>query len=286
VGPPPSPPRQETGAGRTPISRLAYFGEQAAQQLDGTEHLIVVGGRPPVTFFAYPDKPNWLTPDGAEIHQVCEVTQDVDAALEGLVDAIGAASAASVVLPLDRPDLPTGELTPSAVGVALANLMPEEAIVVNEAGTSGVYQAAMRGAPAHSLLSLTGGSIGYGLPASTGAAIACPDRRVLSMQADGAGMYTLQALWTQARESLDITTVVFSNRRYAILQVEFDRVGAHSPGPKATSMLELSDPDLDWVSLARGMGVPASRATTAEEFNDALGASLAESGPCLIEVLV
>ena len=279
-------PRQELGAGRTPVRRLAYFGEQAAEQLVGTEEMIIVGGQPPVTFFAYPDKPNWLTPDGARIHQVCDITDDIDAALTALVDATGAGDATPLVMPLDRPTLPSGDLDVAKIGTAAAALMPEDTIIVNEAGTGGAYQAALRGAPPHSLLSLTGGSIGYGLPASTGAAIACPDRRVLSMQADGAGMYTVQALWTQARESLDITTVIFSNRRYAILQVEFDRVGAHRPGPKATSMLELTDPDLDWVSLAGGMGVPAARATTAEEFNDLLAASFATPGPFLIEAVV
>lgn len=279
-------PRHETGAGRTPVGRLAYFGEQAADQLAGTEHLIVVGGQPPVTFFAYPDKPNWLTPDGATVHQICDITDDIDAALAALVEACDAGGHTPPSMPFDRPGLPSGELDPMKIGTAAAALMPEHTIIVNEAGTAGTYQAAMRGAPPHTLLSLTGGSIGYGLPASTGAAIACPDRRVLSMQADGAGMYTVQALWTQARESLDITTVIFSNRRYAILQVEFDRVGAHRPGPKATSMLELTDPELDWVAIATGMGVPAARASTAEEFTELLAASFAAPGPFLIEAVV
>lgn len=279
-------PRQETGAGRTPVRRLAYFGEQAAEQLVGTEEMIIVGGQPPVTFFAYPDKPNWLTPEGATIHQVCDITDDIDAALAALVDATDAGSATPLSMPLDRPALPSGALDVMKIGTAAAALMPEHTIIVNEAGTGGAYQAALRGAPPHSLLSLTGGSIGYGLPASTGAAIACPDRRVLSMQADGAGMYTVQALWTQARESLDITTVIFSNRRYAILQVEFDRVGAHRPGPKATSMLELNDPELDWVAMATGMGVPAARATTADEFNDLLAASFTTPGPFVIEAML
>lgn len=279
-------PRQEMGAGTTPVRRLAYFGEQAAEQLAGTEHLIAVGGAPPVTFFAYPDKPNWLTPDGAAIHQICGPSDDIDAALAALVDAVGAPDAVPATNPLDRPALPTGELTPLSIGAAAAALMPEDTILVNEAGTGGSYQAAMRGAPPHTLLSLTGGSIGYGLPASTGAAVACPDRRVLTMQADGSAMYTVQALWTQVREALDITTVIFSNRKYAILQVEFDRVGAHEPGPKAMSMLDLTNPELDWVSLAKGMGMSAGRATTAEEFNDLLSASFSMPGPNLIEAVI
>ncbi len=279
-------PRQEMGAGRTPVRRLAYFGEQAAEQLEGTEDMIIVGGRPPVTFFAYPDKPNVLTPEDADVHHVCDENGDVDAALDALVDAVGAASTTAPVLPLDRPAPPTGELNALAIGQAAAAVMPEDAIIVNEAGTGGSYQAAMRGAPAHTLLSLTGGSIGYGIPASVGAAVACPERRVLNMQADGSGMYTVQGLWTQAREELDVTTVIFSNRRYAILQVEFDRVGAHDPGPKAMSMLELDRPHLDWVALATGMGVPGNRATTAEEFSDLLAAAVSQPGPSLIEALI
>ena len=280
-------PRQEMGAGRTPIRRLAYFGEQAAEQLDGTEHMIVIGATPPVTFFAYPDKPNWLTPDGAEIYEICDKSGDIDVALDALCDAVGASGHEPAQWELARPELPSGDLTPLAIGQAVAHLMPDDSIVVNESGTAGAgYQMGMRGAPAHSFLALTGGSIGYGIPASVGAAVACPDRKVLSMQADGAGMYTLQGLWTQVREGLDITTVIFANRKYAILQYEFDRVGAHNPGPKAMSMLDLGNPDLDWVLMAKGMGMPAIRATTADEFNAAMAASLAEPGPSLIEALI
>ncbi len=280
-------PRQETGAGRSPVARLQYFGEMAAQQLEGTEHLIIIGGHPPITFFAYPDKPNELTPEGATVHQICEITGDIDGALAALVDRAGATNAAPKLLELDRPSLPEGELDSAAVGRAIAHLMPDNAVVVNEAGTAGGgYQGALRGTPAFSLLALTGGSIGDGLPAATGAAIACPDQRVFAMQADGGGMYTLQALWTQAREGLDITNVIFNNGKYAILQHEFDRVGAHSPGPKAMSMLDLTNPALDWVSLATGMGVPAQRATTAEECNAALAKSVATPGPSLIEVMI
>ena len=141
-------------------------------------------------------------------------------------------------------------------------------------------------APAHDWLMLTGGSIGYGLPAATGAAIACPDRRVINLQADGSAMYTVQALWTQVRENLDITTIILANRKYAILQIEFARVGAHNPGPKAMSMLDLTRPDLDWVALAKGMGMNAWQADSAESFNQALEHSLATPGPSLIEALV
>ena len=280
-------PRQESGAGRAPIARLQYFGEMAAAQLEGTEHLIVIGGRPPITFFAYPDKPNELTPKGATVHQICDITDDIDTALATLVDAAGAGHAAPKVLEVDRPSLPDGDLDPAAVGRSLAHHLPEHAIVVNEAGTAGGgYQGALRGTPPFSLLALTGGSTGYGLPAATGAAVACADRQVFAMQADGAGMYTVQALWTQVREGLDVTNIIFNNGKYAILQFEFERVGAHAPGPKAMSMLDLENPALDWVSLARGMGMAGSRATTAAAFNAAIAESIATPGPSLIEVVI
>ncbi|MEZ5560554.1 MAG: acetolactate synthase large subunit [Pseudomonadales bacterium] len=280
-------PRIERGAGRVDVQRLPYFGEQAAEVLAGTRHLVLVSTQPPVTFFAYPDKPNWLTPDGCALHTLVERDGDVDGALAALGEALGIGKVAANTLPLARPALPKGALSPRTIGEAVAHLLPENAIVVDEGGTSGGGAThATRGAPPHDWLILTGGSIGYGLPAATGAAVACPDRRVVCLQADGGGMYTVQALWTQARERLDVTTVIFANGKYGILQVEFGRVGAHNPGPKAMSMLDLGNPSLDWVSLAKGMGVPAWRATTAEEFNRALASSLAEPGPSLIEAVI
>ena len=169
----------------------------------------------------------------------------------------------------------------------MAHYFPDNAIVVDEGGTCGGGCAmSTRTSAPHDWLMLTGGSIGYGMPTATGAAVACPDRPVINLQADGSGMYTLQALWTQARENLNVTTIIFANRKYAILQIEFGRVGAHNPGPKAMSMLDLSNPELNWVSLAEGMGVAAWRATTLEEFNTALEAGLRHNGPALIEALV
>ena len=280
-------PRIERGAGRVNIERLPYFGEQAAEVLAGTKHLILISTQAPVTFFAYPDKPNWLTPDGCELHTLVERDGDVLGALEALADAVGAGDTQPTLVPAKRPELPTGALDPRSIGAAVGCLLPENAIVVDEGGMSGAgsYYGTM-GAPPHDWLILTGGSIGYGPPSATGAAVACPDRRVVNLQADGSAMYTVQALWTQARENLDVTTVIFSNRKYAILQIEFDRVGAHAPGPKAMSMLDLSNPDLDWVSLAKGMGVPGWKATTAEEFNKALATSLSQPGPSLIEAVI
>jgi acetolactate synthase-1/2/3 large subunit len=280
-------PRLERGAGRAEIARLPYFGEQAAEVLAGTRHLILISTQPPVTFFAYPDKPNWLTPEDCELHTLVERDGDIDGALEALADAVGAGSLAPRLVEAERPPLPTGELDPRAIGAALGHLLPENALVVDEGGMSGGGSAfSTRGAPPHDWLILTGGSIGYGLPSATGAAVACPDRRVVCLQADGSGMYTVQALWTQAREQLDITTIVFANRKYAILQIEFARVGAHNPGPKAMSMLDLTNPELNWTRLAEGMGVPAWRVSTAEEFNKALAASLGQPGPSLIEALI
>jgi acetolactate synthase I/II/III large subunit len=189
--------------------------------------------------------------------------------------------------PADRPDRPTGDLTGETVAAALGALLPEGAIVSDEANTQGLWAApATAGAPPHDWLTLTGGAIGQGMPVATGAAVACPDRKVVSLEADGSAMYTLQSLWTQAREGLDVTTVVFNNRSYAILNLELSRVGADASGPKAREMLDLSRPDLDFVSLARGMGVPAARATTADEFVTALEQALAEDGPRLVEAVL
>ena len=279
--------RMHRGAGRAEALRLPYFGEQAADVLAGTKHLILISTQPPITFFAYPDKPNWLTPEGCELHTLVERDGDIDGSLEALVDAVGAQTTPINAVPHVRPDRPIGDLTPETIGVSLAHHFPENAIVVDEGGTCGAGSAlSTRTSAPHDWLMLTGGSIGYGMPTATGAAVACPDRQVINLQADGSGMYTLQALWTQARENLNVTTIIFANRKYAFLQIEFGRVGAHNPGPKAMSMLDLSNPDLNWVSLAEGMGVAAWRATTLEEFNSALAASLKHQGPSLIEALV
>ncbi len=279
--------RVQRGAGRAEIARLPYFGEQAADVLAGTKHLILLSTQPPITFFAYPDKPNWLTPEGCELHTLVERDEDIDGALEALVDAVSADKIAPNLLPLEIPGLPRGDLTPATLGAAFAHYFPENAIVVDEGGTcGGGCSIATRSVHPHDWLMLTGGSIGYGLPCATGAAVACPDRRVICLQGDGGGMYTNQALWTQAREKLNVTNIIFANQSYSILQIEFGRVGAHNPGPKAMSMLDLRNPELNWVSLADGMGVPAWRVRTVEEFVSALQASLATSGPTLIEAML
>ncbi len=280
-------PRLQRGAGRVELLRLPYFGEQAAEVLEGTRHIILCSSQPPVTFFAYPDKPNWLTPEGCALHTLVERDQDVVGALVALAEKVGADGVEANLVTLERPELPKGELNPMSIGASLANQFPEDAIVVDEGGTCGGGATMLtRTCPPHDWLMLTGGSIGYGMPCATGAAVASPDRRVICLQADGGGMYTVQALWTQARERLDVTTIIFANQKYSILQIEFGRVGAHNPGPKAMSMLDLGNPELNWVSLAEGMGVPAWRVKTAEEFNKALAESLRTPGPTLIEAMI
>jgi acetolactate synthase-1/2/3 large subunit len=200
---------------------------------------------------------------------------------------VGARSSTPATQTAQKLTLPRGALTAQSVAQTLGCLVPAGAIIVNESATSGFAIPSLTAAAApHDWLDLTGGAIGQGLPTAVGAAVACPGRRVLALEGDGAGMYTLQALWTMAREGLDVTTVIFANRKYAILQVELLRVGAGNPGRKAQDMLSLSRPDLDWVKLANGMGVPATRATTAEEFNNQLARSLAAPGPGLIEVVL
>ena len=279
--------RTSRGAGRVALPRLPYFAEQAVDTLSGIEHLILVETAAPVSFFAYPGKASELTPDGCAVHTLARPDQNGTAALEALAEAVGARATAPPLVDLARPPAPRGSLTPESIAQAVAALLPENAVVVNEAATSGFALPGLTEAAApHEWLDLTGGAIGIGLPAATGAAVACPDRQVLALQADGSGMYTVQALWTQAREGLDVTTVVFANRKYAILQVEFMRVGAHNPGPKAMSMLDLANPDLDWCALARGMGVPAERPETAQAFTDALARGLATPGPYLIEAVI
>ncbi len=279
------PARLERGAGLPAVERLGYFSEFALAQLDGVRHLVLVDTTPPVSFFAYPEKPSLLVPDGCEVHTLALGMDDVALALEQLADAVGAEADGAPRQPAVRPDLPTGALSAQVVGEVLGALLPEGAIVADEAQTGGLFvSGATAGAPRHDWLTLTGGAIGLGLPLATGAAVACPDRKVICLEADGSAMYTLQALWTQAREGLDVTTILFDNRSYAILNIELSRVGAGAGGPRAHSLLDLSNPDLDFVALARGMGVDATRPETAEELTAALRRALAEPGPHLIDV--
>ncbi|HEX9354734.1 MAG TPA: acetolactate synthase large subunit [Streptosporangiaceae bacterium] len=280
------PARLERGAGLPGLERLAYLAEFAQAQLAGTRQLILAGARAPVSFFAYPGLPSSLVPAGVQVHTLARPGEDVCGALAALAERV-APQARPRPQPEQRPALPGGGLTAETAAAVIGALLPEGAIVSDEANTSGLsLPAATAGAPPHDWLTLTGGAIGQGLPVATGAAVACPDRSVLALDSDGSAMYTIQALWTQAREGLDVTTVIFSNRRYAILDLELQRVGAVAGGDAARSLLDLSRPDLDFAALARGMGVPAARAASAGEFADALRRALAEPGPHLIEALL
>jgi acetolactate synthase I/II/III large subunit len=286
------PARLERGAGVPAVERLAYLGEIALAQLEGTRHLILAGADAPVSFFGYPGKPSSLIPEGCEPHVLADPGDDVCSALESLADLV-APDAKPRPQELERPAIPDGALTGEKAAAVIGALLPEDAVVCDESNTTGFWlPPATAGASAHDWLTLTGGAIGQGLPLATGAAIASPGRRVVALEADGSAMYTISALWTHAREGLDITTVIFSNASYAILGMELERVGATKAGdtgnaaPAARSLLELSRPGIDFVALATGMGVPASRAATAGELADQLRRALSEPGPRLIEATI
>ncbi len=280
------PTRLERGAGIPAVDRLAYFAEAATAQLNGVKHLVLAGAKSPVSFFAYPGMPSDLVPAGCEVHVLAPYNGAADA-LIALADEVAPGTVAPVAAAA-RPQLPTGALTSASAADVIGALLPERAIVVDESNTSGLLLAqATAGAPAHDWLTLTGGAIGYGIPAAVGAAVAAPDRPVLCLESDGSAMYTISGLWTQARENLDVTTVLYNNGAYDILRVELARVGAgSSPGPKALNLLDLSNPTMDFVSISEGMGVPARRVSTAGEFTEALRAAFAEPGPHLIDAVV
>jgi acetolactate synthase-1/2/3 large subunit len=277
----------ERGAGLPTLERLAYVPELASAQLDGLKHLILVDAKAPVTFFAYPGKKSTLVPEGCEVTVLASSSDDVLGSLRALEDAVGAGGQAPRLVAASRPERPTGELTADKVCQAIAAVLPEGAILSEEAVTSGAMLASLTaGCPRHDVLTLTGGAIGQGLPAAVGAAVACPDRPVLALQADGSALYTIQSLWTMAREQLDITVVLFNNRSYAILNMELARVGAKAAGPKAKAQLDLTQPDVDFVSIARGFGVPAERPDSAGDLTTALARAIVEPGPHLIEAVV
>ncbi|OBA69240.1 hypothetical protein A5641_15895 [Mycobacterium sp. 1554424.7] len=280
------PTRLERGAGVPAVERLAYFAEAATAQLNGAKHLVLAGAKSPVSFFAYPNMPSDLVPAGCQVHVLAEYSCAASA-LVALADQVAPGTVAPVA-PAARPQLPTGALTSASAADVIGALLPERAVVVDESNTSGLMlERATAGAPAHDWLTLTGGAIGYGIPAAVGAAVAAPDRPVLCLESDGSSMYTISGLWTQARENLNVTTVLYDNSAYDILRIELARVGAgSSPGPKALDLLDLSCPTMDFVNISEGMGVPARRVTTAEELADALRAALAEPGPHLIDAVV
>jgi acetolactate synthase-1/2/3 large subunit len=280
------PTRLERGAGVAAVERLNYFAEGAAAQLAGAKHLVLAGAKSPVSFFAYPDRPSDLVPDGCQVHVLAEFTGAADG-LADLAELVAPGVVAPVAAP-SPPGLPSGPLTAQSVAEVVGALLPERAIVVDESNTAGLMlPQATAGAPRHDWLTLTGGAIGFGMPVAIGAAIAAPDRPVLSLEADGSAMYTVSALWTQARENLDVTTVIYNNGAYDILRLELQRVGAETtPGPMAANLLDLTRPTIDFVKIAEGMGVPARRVSTAEDFADALRSAFSEHGPHLIEAVV
>ncbi|MET0458731.1 MAG: acetolactate synthase large subunit [Ilumatobacteraceae bacterium] len=279
--------RTERGAGIPRIEKIQYFSEMAEQQLAGLRHLVLVDAISPVAFFAYPGKPSDLVPDGCEVHVLATGRDDAVGALAAVAELVGTADdrpTGSVVPTALRP---SGALTGASLAAAVAATMREGTIVCDESNTnSGPMAAATAACAPHDWLQLTGGAIGVGLPLAAGAAVACPDRPVLALEADGSAMYTVQALWTHARESLDVTTVIMNNRSYAILNIELARTGAGAGGPKARDLLDLSRPDIDFVKLAHGMGVPAVAVRTAEDAVAALERAAAEPGPHLIEALL
>ncbi|MGY1594644.1 acetolactate synthase large subunit [Geodermatophilus sp. SYSU D00708] len=278
--------RMVRGAGLPDVTKLPYPPEMAMAALAGTAHLVLAGAPTPVHFFGYPGVPGTPVPHDCAVHVLSAPGEDGATALQALAELV-APEAQPVLLEAARPEIPAGELTPRSMAAVVGALLPEGAVVVDEALTSGVGLAELTsGAPRHDWLSLTGGAIGDGLPMAVGAAVACPDRPVLALQADGSAMYTIQALWTMAREQLDVTVLVCDNGSYAILEHELSRVGARGDGERAGQLLHLGGPGLDFVALASGMGVPATRARTAEELADQLQKALAEPGPHLVDAVL
>jgi acetolactate synthase-1/2/3 large subunit len=280
-------PRCQRGAGRVKVERIPYFAEQIVEFMKGVQQLILVGAGPPVSFFAYPNKPSWCTPEDCKILYLAHPHEDGVVALEALADAVKASRQPAHVGEYSKPDIPSGPLNPQTAGQVIAHFLSTGAIISDEGATAGggIHRYAANIEP-HDHLALAGGAIGQGIPVAAGAAVACPDRKVVCLHGDGGAMYTLQALWTQARESLDVTTLIFANRSYAILNIELARVGAGNAGPRAFSMLDLHNPELDWVKLASGMGVEASRAASVEELASQFASAMKNRGPRLIEIVL
>ena len=280
-------PRVSKGAGTAIFQQLVYPITPKIAQLESTSSITLIGTDRPVAFFAYPGKPSVPEPAHCTITSLCSPADDLEWTLQSLADAVGVTGkTAAQTFPLDLPAIPGGQLTLEKVGQALAALIPENAIVCNESVTSGfkVMPPTVTARP-HDVLAGTGGAIGLCLPCATGAAIACPDRKVIALTGDGSAMYTLQSLWTMARENLDITVIVFANRGYQILRNELANVGVERFGQNAQAMFDVENPMLDWVALARGHGVPGTRADDMDGFVKALSAGLASGGPSLIEVV-
>ena len=277
--------RMERGAGRTPLERIPYSVAPALAFLKPFRHLITVETGEPVAFFSYPDQPSQLKAVGTQVHQLAAADEDNAAALAMLLDLLGSDGEPLVQQRIDTPS-PNGALNPVSIAYALAAAIPEGCVLVDESLTTGrETMGLLAGARPYDHINNMGGSIGYSPPVATGTALACPDRRTICMTGDGSAMYTIQALWTQAREGLPVTTIIFANNSYAILKAEFSNMKAGSaPGPRALSMIDLENPRLDWQAMAKAMGVPSVAVDTAEHFHAQLARSVEADGPVLIEV--
>jgi acetolactate synthase-1/2/3 large subunit len=277
--------RIERGAGRVPIERIPYAVPQAMAFLKDFKHIVTVETVEPVAFFSYPDKPSLLKAEGTLVHPLVEADEDSELAFEMLLDALGARATTPLLQARVETAVPTGALNPISIAQALAAALPENCILVDESLTTGRESMGYTmGALPHDLINNMGGSIGYATPVATGAALACPDRRVFCMVGDGSAMYTIQSLWTQARENLNITTIIFANNSYAILKAEYANMGAGAPGARAMAMIDIDRPRIDWLAMAKSMGVPSVAVDTAEAFHKAMVDSTREPGPRLIEV--
>lgn len=280
------PARMERGAGLPATERLGYLAEMVEAQLDGVGRLILAGAKSPVSFFAYPGKPGELVPESCTVQELAGLADDIPDALERLAEIVAEGAEPVLQEPIAG-EVPEGDLNAHTLAQTIGAVLPEGAIISDESNTSGAsLPFTTVGSPRHDILTLTGGAIGQGLPVATGAALACPDRPVLCLEADGSAMYSIMALWTHAREELDVTTVILNNSAYSILRMELQRVGAGEGGEKAQDLFDLSRPNIDFTAISEGMGVPATRATTCAELADQLKAAFAEPGPHLIEAVL
>ncbi|MGE3247749.1 MAG: acetolactate synthase large subunit [Beijerinckiaceae bacterium] len=282
--------QMERGEGRMEFKRLSGWGQETLQVLAAYDDLIIVGTGQPVLSFAHPTFQSVLVPETVQKLHLGEPEDDLAGALVALAEAVGKPDPAAVEALLVKREvceLASGTLNAESIGRAINRFMPENAIISDEAGTGGgpTYPFTAKG-PAHDALFLTGGSIGQALPVALGAAIACPDRKVLCLHADGGAMYTLQALWSIAREKCDVTTVIFSNRRYGILIRSVGMYAIPGLGNQVPDLFDLSNPDIGWAKLAEGMGVEGHTCRTAEEFNTVFEDCMKRKGPQLIEAVI
>ena len=280
--------RLDKGAGRVNSVRIPYVVDKAVEVLKDFDNIIIIGARRPVAFFAYPNKPGVLTQETTKFIELASLSDDITSVINELSDKVGISdNKPSTVSEFKIPDIPSGPINPTSLGMVLGALIPENAIVVDESVTTGrefFYQTA--GSHPHTWLNNCGGSIGFGMPVAIGAAVACPDQKVISLEGDGSAMYTVQSLWTMARENLDIVVLIFANQSYKILQGELTNVGVDNPGKSALEMLSLKDPSLDWVSVSKGMGVDAVRVDNLEDLVKNFKHGLKDKGPFLIEVMI